>query len=197
MSAADIRPAHRDDVPRAVETLGAAFADYPWTRYTIAADDHAERIRRFQRLFVEQIGLPHGKVWIAGGGAAVSVWTTPDSTGIDEVFARLGPTLGELAGDRAEAAEAAEAAMRPHRPTTPVWFLGSVGVHPDHQGGGLGRAVIRPGLEAADAAGTPAYLETSLERNVAFYRRLGFDVTAEVELPGEGPRTWAMVREPA
>jgi len=40
----------------------------------------------------------------------------------------------------------------------------------------------------------PAYLETSSERNVAFYRRLGFDVVGSVTLPDDGPHTWAMVR---
>ncbi|ARX89425.1 puromycin N-acetyltransferase [Streptomyces alboflavus] len=29
-----------------------------------------------------------------------------------------------------------------------------------------------------------------------FYERLGFTVTAEVELPDDGPRTWCMRREP-
>ena len=33
-----------DDLPAAA-TLAAAFADYPWTRYVIPEDDHAERLR--------------------------------------------------------------------------------------------------------------------------------------------------------
>lgn len=77
-----------------------------------------------------------------------------------------------------------------------MWFLGTIGVDPAHQGKGLGRAVIEPGIMAAEKAGVPAYLETSTEANVRFYRRLGFEVTAEVELPGDGPRTWTMIRRP-
>ncbi|MFI0258633.1 GNAT family N-acetyltransferase [Streptomyces sp. NPDC017056] len=191
-----VRPATREDLPRALRTLQRAFADYPFTRHTIAADDHLGRLYRFNELFVSRVGLDCGKVWVADDGDAVAVWTTPETVGAVDVFAEIGPRFAEISGDRAEAAAQAEAAMRPHRPTGPVWFLGSVGVDPGRQGGGLGGAVIRPGLEAAERAGVPAFLETSDERNVRFYEHLGFTVTADYPLPGGGPRTWAMTRRP-
>ncbi|WP_207750223.1 hypothetical protein, partial [Clostridioides difficile] len=56
-------------------------------------------------------------------------------------------------------------------------------------------AVVRPGGEAAERAGVPAFLETSAPRNLPFYERPGFTVTADVEVP-EGPRTWCMTRKP-
>ncbi|MEU4203608.1 GNAT family N-acetyltransferase [Streptomyces sp. NPDC039022] len=191
-----VRPATRDDLPRALRTLQRAFADYPFTRHTIAADDHLARLHRFNELFVSRIGLDHGKVWVADDGDAVAVWTTPETANAGNVFAEIGPQFAEIAGDRADVSAQAEAAMGPHRPTEPVWFLGSVGVDPGRQGQGLGGAVIRPGLEAAEQAGVPAFLETSDERNVRFYERLGFEVTADYPLPGGGPHTWAMTRKP-
>ncbi|CAM3688515.1 Mycothiol acetyltransferase [Nocardiopsis gilva] len=124
------------------------------------------------------------------------LWTTPEIAEAGDVFAELAPKFAEISGDRAEAAAQAEAAMAPHRPTEPVWFLCSLGVDPDRQGSGLGRAVIRPGLEAADSAGLSSFLETSDKRNVRFYRNFGFEVSAEYSLPGGGPRTWAMARRP-
>lgn len=192
-----IRPGEPADVDGVTDVLAAAFADYAWTRHTVAADDHLRRVRDLQRLFVERIGLPHGRVWVADGAdgvVAAAVWTTPESTGVGEAFAELTDLLPELSGDRAAAAASAEQALAPHRPTEPVWFLATVGVHPEWQGKGLGRAILTPGLEAAEAAGVPAFLETSEPANLAFYRKLGFEITAEIPLPDNGPTTWTLRR---
>ncbi|MEV0278497.1 GNAT family N-acetyltransferase [Streptomyces sp. NPDC050610] len=189
-----VRPATGDDVPTAVRTLTRAFADYAYTRHVIAADDHESRLGRMDELFLSRIGLVYGRVWVADEGRAVAVWTTPEQDP-SPGFAEIGAEIGELAGDRAAVYEAVEAALAPYRPTEPVWFLATVGVDPESQGRGLGSAVLRPGLEAAAAAGYPAFLETSGERNVRFYERLGFAVTADVPLPDGGPRTWCMRRE--
>ncbi|WP_285730029.1 GNAT family N-acetyltransferase [Nocardiopsis sp. ATB16-24] len=189
-----IREATTDDVEGAADTLAAAFADYPLTRHVISADDHGKRLREFQRIFLAEIGLPHGRVWVSDGLDAVAVWSTPDSGGADEVMDGLLPRLVELAGDRAPAYARAEAVMAVHRPDAPVWFLGTVGVRPEAMGRGLGRRVIDAGLREADAQGFPAFLETSAERNVRLYESLGFRVTAEYDLPCDGPRTWSMLR---
>ncbi|GAA2434524.1 hypothetical protein GCM10010191_56240 [Actinomadura vinacea] len=113
-----------------------------------------------------------------------------------EIFAELAPRFARLAGDRLAVYEAAEATMGAHRPPMPLWFLGVVGVDPDRQGTGLGGAVIRPGLAAAEREGVPAFLETSEARNVTFYERLGFEATAQYDLPDGGPTTWSMIRNP-
>jgi ribosomal protein S18 acetylase RimI-like enzyme len=47
-------------------------------------------------------------------------------------------------------------------------------------------------LARIDADGMPAYLESSNQRNLALYGRHGFEVTAEVAIPG-GPKDLAHV----
>ncbi|WP_119295814.1 GNAT family N-acetyltransferase [Streptomyces sp. YIM 130001] len=190
-----VRPITDADVPTAVDTLARSFADYAFTRHVIAADGHEDRIRRFQELCLTRIGMVYGRAWVADAGRAVAVWTTPDQDP-SPAFAEIGTLLGDLAGDRAPAYESADQALAPHRPQEPAWFLNTVGVIPEAQGRGLGTAVLTPGIEAAARSGHPAFLETSSERNVAFYKRLGFDVTAETPLPDGGPRTWCMRRDP-
>ena len=78
----------------------------------------------------------------------------------------------------------------------PHWYLGVLATDPARQGTGLGRAVTTPMLAAADRAGLPAYLETASDTNVAIYRRLGFEVVREVDMPDGGPRCWLMRRDP-
>lgn len=74
------------------------------------------------------------------------------------------------------------------------WHVGPVGVEPGLQGRGVGGAVMRALCDAMDAAGEIAFLETETPDNVVFYRRLGFEVTGEAELPGLP--LWFMRRDP-
>jgi ribosomal protein S18 acetylase RimI-like enzyme len=74
-----------------------------------------------------------------------------------------------------------------------LWFLG---VTPALQGMGIGSRLLRAANERLDAEGLPAYLETGTTRNVALYRRHGFEVIHE-EAPAPGaPTMWHMWREP-
>ena len=190
-----VRRAEPGDLPAIADTLADAFTDYPWTRWTIAADDHPRRLRALQLYFAERVGLPYGRVWTARDNAAAAVWTTPGTDVPPEVF--TDPELTALYGDRAVHAMAAEEFLAPHRPTRPSWFLATIGVRRDRQKAGLGAAVLAPGLAEADRTGHDAYLETADEKNVRFYARFGFEVTAEADLPGGGPRTWCMTRRPS
>ena len=76
----------------------------------------------------------------------------------------------------------------------PHWYLWALGVEPDSQGRGIGTALLQPVLKQAAADGSPCYLETQTERNVRFYRRQGFEVLLDVEVPGIGLRLWCMGR---
>jgi ribosomal protein S18 acetylase RimI-like enzyme len=78
----------------------------------------------------------------------------------------------------------------------PHYYVQVLGVHPSHQGKGIGAELLRGGLELADREKVPAYLETSNPKNLAFYRRFGFETTSEVALSGGYPPLYAM-RRPA
>ncbi|RCV52794.1 GNAT family N-acetyltransferase [Marinitenerispora sediminis] len=190
----EVRPAAPEDTPAVAESLADAFADYSWTRWALPDDDYHTRLRAMQLYFLDHVGLPHGRVWVTDDLAAAAVWTCPDTEVPAEVF--TAPELTGLYGDRAAPVGRADALLAPHRPTEPCWFLATVGVRRAAQGHGLGGRVIAAGLRAADESGRPAFLETSEPRNVRFYQRLGFTVTAEVRLPDDAPVTWCMLREP-
>ncbi len=51
-------------------------------------------------------------------------------------------------------------------------------------------------LAICDRDGTPAYLESSKEQNVAFYARHGFVADGPVEVLPGAPPVWPMWREP-
>jgi len=78
----------------------------------------------------------------------------------------------------------------------PHWYLWLLAVDPPFQGKGLGGALLRPRLQAADRDGLPCYLETAKESNVSLYRRFGFEVLRDQKLGKDGPRFWTMLRAP-
>lgn len=78
----------------------------------------------------------------------------------------------------------------------PHWYLWLLAVDPPCQGKGLGGALLRPRLQAADRDRLPCYLETAKESNVSLYQRFGFAVLREQRLGRDGPRFWTMLRAP-
>ena len=76
------------------------------------------------------------------------------------------------------------------------WYLSILGTDPAAQGRGIGASVLQPVLDRADADGVGAYLESSKESNIAFYRRFGFEVIGEHEFHVGGPTVWPMWRDP-
>lgn len=82
------------------------------------------------------------------------------------------------------------------RPRQPHWYLATLGTAPERQGRGVGSTLLATVLDRLDEEGLPAYLESSKERNVAFYARHRFEVVRELVVPHGGPRLWLMWREP-
>ena len=50
---------------------------------------------------------------------------------------------------------------------------------------------MKEGLARADQEDVPCFLETSNERNVAFYERFGFAIAETTTLGRGGPKAWA------
>jgi len=86
--------------------------------------------------------------------------------------------------------------MASKKPKEPHYYLFAIGVRAAQQGKGLGRALMTEPLARCDAEGVPAYLESSKDTNIPFYRSLGFEVIEELRLPMDGPSMWPMWRAP-
>lgn len=80
------------------------------------------------------------------------------------------------------------------RPRQRHWYVLVLGVHPDHQGKGLGRELLRKVLQKADEDRVSVYLETANPTNLDFYRKYGFGVTEEIVPVAGCPRIWGLLR---
>lgn len=66
-----------------------------------------------------------------------------------------------------------------------AWHLEILGVHPDHQGKGIGKLLVRQGLEQADKEGICASV-TSARGKDDFYRSCGYEIQEGHVGMGEG-----------
>ena len=193
----EVRRARLDDIDETSAVLALAFADYPWTRWTVDDKDHLARIRSLQRLVMVELAFPYGEIWISlqgGSIVSVSVWMKPRPPVPAGIVASVATQTAVLEGDRHTRSSAAESILASLRPSAPHYYLGAVGTRPDCQGKGHGRAVLQPVIAAADTDGVALYLETSTASNVHFYSQLGFHISGEADPPGGGPHVWGMSR---
>jgi ribosomal protein S18 acetylase RimI-like enzyme len=75
------------------------------------------------------------------------------------------------------------------------WHLGPIGVLPERQGRGIGKALLTSFLEQVDEQGTHAYLETDVDSNVALYEQFHFKVISQADFEGVNNRfMWRAAR---
>ncbi len=193
----EVRQLRREDVPAAVASLVRAFYDDPVLVYLFPEPRGRERdLRRFFTLQIRRTYLPRGLVYTTEGCRSTALWQPPREArpGPHDVVALL--LMLRILGRRVGAALRLVQLVESRHPRTPHYYLGGLGTDPPWQGKGLGSAVMKPVLDTCDQEGLPAYLESSKERNISFYRRHGFEVTDEVSVPDDSVRLWLMWREP-
>lgn len=197
--AAEIRPAQPGEAAALGRMLGRAFAADPMAML-IEPDRHrrVERLGRSFELEARQIYLPQGESYVAGGGRAAALWAKPGAwqPPLWRQVVMAPPYLRIWGLRRLPAMVRMYAAAQRHHPRRPLhWFLAVLGVDPEHQGRGLGTALVRHALDRYDQEGTPAYLETTNPANPPFYQRFGFEIRDEFGLPG-GLTAWTLWRDP-
>jgi ribosomal protein S18 acetylase RimI-like enzyme len=194
-----VRSARRAEPALVASILTDAFVDEAGLNYWLLQGPGKDRARRgFFDAAVSDFIHSERELWLAeaaGVARGAAIWL---AHAYQMSFWRqlmLTPLLLSIAGlsgiERGKEVGARLADMHPREPHAHLVFLG---VSPTAQGMGVGSAILKHTLAPLDEARTLAFLETTTERNVALYRRHGFEVTGEFELPGLHMR--AMVREP-
>jgi GNAT superfamily N-acetyltransferase len=192
---AKARAATWADAEPLAQTLARAFHDDPLICFIL--NDPATRAAKMPRLFklLFKLGLPHGACDVTEGFEGAALWRPPGQWEIPfwqyvtngaEFLSLFGPGGGLRVMGVMEHIEK----RHPHEPH---WYLQAIGTDPAKQGKGYGGVLIRRQLEIADAAGMPAYLESSKDSNIPIYQSFGFAVTGEIKLP-DGPTLWPMWR---
>jgi GNAT superfamily N-acetyltransferase len=177
-------------------TMARAFHDDPLICFILK--DAATRAEKMPRLFklLFKLGLPHGACDVTEGYEAAALWRPPNEWEIPwwQYITNGVEFLGIFGLGGARHVTSIMDVIEKRHPHEPHWYLQAIGTDTAKQGKGFGGVVIRRGLAKADAAGMPAYLESSKQTNVPIYQSFGFEVTGEITLPN-GPTLWPMWRK--
>lgn len=186
-----------EEIDRVARLIAEAFDDLDANHYLV--DDPRQRLSVMQDWF--QVQVQHaarpvvGRVTVANDFAAAAVWfrrTVPATAP-----ANYDKRLADLAGEFLPRFQELDQLLDAHHPPEDHWYLAFAAVHPDHQGKGLGTALLKHTLSWLDGYRVPVYLEATNERNAALYRRLGFADRGEPLLLGDGTPFFPMWRPKA
>lgn len=171
------RPATVEDLGLVTDTLTLAFLHDPvWSVALARPDGTNAHHAAYWRLYVEG-ALRYSTVFMTDDASAVSVWIPPDGTELSNAGEEAVEQLVKATLERAAVRAMFElwerfAANHPH--DEPHAYLSLLATHPDHRGQGIGQRLLAEGLARWDAAGVPAYLESTNPGNDHRYERAGF-----------------------
>lgn len=194
----------RPEVTTAAIALAQAFDDSPLFTHLFPRPGSRPSILRSFFSATIRDAMAYENVFVARRDDAIlgaAVWLPPGAYP-PSTFRQLKQLAG-MAGVVPRAPRSFVTSMRYLRvadrvhPRSPHWYLGLLGAVPRAQGQGLGSALLASVHDVADEDGSPSYLETDKEANLAFYARFRYQLVDTLRPDGpDGPPIWTMSRDP-
>jgi ribosomal protein S18 acetylase RimI-like enzyme len=185
------KPIRESEQSKAVATLVSAFIIDPVQRWLFpTSEDYLTHFPMFAVAFGGK-AFDAATAWQLGEFSAAALWlppgTEPDG---DAIVAVLSESVAP--GKHGECFAVLEQ-MEVAHPKYAHWYLPWLGVDSAMQETGLGTQLMNLCLATVDEDCLPAFLETPNPRNISFYERHGFEVTA-VSQDGTCPPVTSMLR---
>ncbi|MBU1289146.1 MAG: GNAT family N-acetyltransferase [Alphaproteobacteria bacterium] len=191
----NVRAATQADWRQLGDITSEAFFDDPVNKWIFGTN---RAIKSAFTILARDVYLKNGLCYLAGDGGA-TMWSLADANRNPPPMAMLSLVSGVMRWGTKGAIKRAIAAgevMDANHPHEPHMYLFTIGTRRAARGKGLGKALIRPMLEACDHDGLPAYLENSNPENTGFYMSHGFDHMKYIEVGPGAPPLQAMWRKP-
>lgn len=191
MQSLPVRSAAPEEAAGAIATLVTAFSADPAARWAYpGSEQYLGHFPAFARAFGGK-AFAHGSAHVLGESAGVALWlppgVEPDEDELLSVLERTTPA--QIRDDLMAVFEQ----MGRYHQKEPHWYLPLLRVDAPFQGRGYGSALMQHALAACDRDGAPAYLESSNPRNIALYRRCGFEILGTIHA-GSAPPVTPMLR---
>jgi GNAT superfamily N-acetyltransferase len=170
--------AKHEDKMVVAEILTEAFDDNKSVNYVVKND--RRRQERIRKLMEYSFDICHsfGEVWMTHDrqACALILFTEKKRLSFTSVLWDLKLIFSVIGLTRLPAIMKREALIKKGYPSSPFAYLWFLGVKPEAQGKKIGSEVLQHLLSRYQSQGKAMYLETSMERNLPFYTRAGFEI---------------------
>jgi ribosomal protein S18 acetylase RimI-like enzyme len=196
LNGTELRQATQQDWRTVADITAEAFANDPVNRHIFGKP---ESIRSMFRVMAREMYVPSGMCHLHAAGGA-TMWMPPGVEAAPGQFGLFKFALGQLRRGTPGAIKrgmAVSELMQKWHPKDPHYYLFTIGTTESARGKGVGKGLLRPVLEACDAAAMPVYLENSNPNNSGFYAAHGFERMGVFHIDGDdSPVMEPMWREP-
>lgn len=167
-----------------VDILTKSFDDNRSVNYVVKQD--ANRQARIRGLMDYSFNVCNafGDVWLSDDEQACALILFPDmkKTTVSAILWDAKLALSVIGIDRVGKVLTRESKIKSFHPKEPFSYLWFIGVVPTNQNKGKGSLLLREIVEHSEKLHRPIYLETSVDRNISWYQKNGFEIFKSLEL---------------
>ena len=167
-----------------VDILTKSFDDNKSVNYVVKQDEkRQERIRGLMDYSFDVCNA-FGEVWLADDNQACALILHPDKkrTTPDAIMWDVKLALSVIGLTRVGQVLGRESKIKAFHPKEPFSYLWFIGVRPEDQNSGKGSRLLNEVIEYSERNNRPIYLETSVDRNLPWYKKHGFEIFHSLEL---------------
>jgi ribosomal protein S18 acetylase RimI-like enzyme len=179
-----MRKADNKDRARVVAILSQSFEENRSVNYVVKQD--AKRKQRISGLMEYSFDVcsAFGEVWMSDDQQACALILFPDKkkTTIRSILWDAKLALSVIGLSRIGQVLGRESKIKAFHPKEPFAYLWFIGVAPGSQNQRKGSNLLDALIKRYVLEGRPIYLETSVERNLPWYKKHGFEVFETLQL---------------
>lgn len=167
-----------------VDILTKSFDDNKSVNYVAKQDGN--RQARIRGLMDYSFNVCHafGDVWLSDDEQACALILLPDKkrTTLPAILWDVKLAYSVIGMDRVGKVLSRESKIKSFHPNEPFSYLWFIGVAPNNQNKGKGSLLLNEIIEHSEKSQRPIYLETSVDRNIPWYQKNGFEIFKSLEL---------------
>ena len=170
--------------PLIVDILSESFDDNKSVNYVVKQDEMRRKRVRGLMEYSFNVCNAFGDVWVSDDEQACALVLYPDKKHLTLAAtmwdAKL--ALSVIGLSRVGQVLSRESKIKSFHPKERFSYLWFIGVPPQQQGSGKGTKLLDEVIRESEKNGRPIYLETSVDRNIPWYKKHGFEIFQSLDL---------------